>query len=373
MNERAEGPPVIAAPRSRAMDAIRAFRRDDIPEVVALYKEVFPATERSGTSDLESYFDTAFFGSPLPDEEVGSLVYRGSGGDILGFLGVQPRRLSIRGRTLRAAVCTKFMVARRAGINGAAVRMLRNVFDRPLDLVMADLANDPARRLWEGLGGRTVLLGSLYWSRALRPARHLVSRISRRRLLKSLAFAVRPLADIADRVAARHALRWFPGPAAGHTSENLDPETLVTSLPTVCRERPLRPDYDARSLKWLLEVMSDASHPKPLRKRLVRNAQREVVGWFLYFLERGGESNVVQMAASQRSAEAVLQILLADAWSQGSVVLTGRFDPGFVGPLSSTGCALSHGPWMLVHSRQPDVLDAILSGEAFLSRLEGEW
>ena len=165
-----------------------------------------------------------------------------------------------------------------------------------------------------------------------------------------------------------------PGaPFAGHTSENLDPETLVTCLPTVCRERPLRPDYDARSLKWLLEVMSDANHAKPLRKQLVRNAQHEVVGWFLYFLERGGESNVVQMAASKRSAEAVLQILLADAWSQGSVVLSGRFEPGFAGALSSQGCALSHGPWMLVHSKQPDVLDAIFSGEAFLSRLEGEW
>lgn len=338
-----------------------------------MYKEVFPATERSGTNDLESYFDTAFFGSPLTDEDAGSLVYRGSGGDILGFLGVQPRRLSIRGRTLRAAVCTKFMMARRAGINGAAVRMLRNVFDRPLDLVMADLANEPARRLWEGLGGRTVLLGSLYWSRTLRPARYLVSRITRRRLLKSLAFAARPLADLADRVAARHALRWVPGPVAGHTAENLDPETLVTCLPALCRERALRPDYDAGSLQWLLELMSAANPTKPLRKLLVRNAQHEVVGWFLYFLERGGESHVVQMAATKRSAEAVLQILLADASSQGSVVLSGRFEPGFVGPLSSKGCVLSHGPWMLVHSEQPDVLDAILSGEAFLSRLEGEW
>jgi hypothetical protein len=338
-----------------------------------LYKEVFPATERSGTSDLESYFDRLFFGNPFTDEDGDSLVYLGSGGDIIGFLGVQPRRLWIKGRTVRAAVCTKFMVSRRAGINSAAVSMLRNVFRRPLDLVMSDLANEPARRLWEGLGGRSVLLGSLYWSRALRPARHLVSRITRRRPLKALALAAGPLADIADKVAARLALRTSARPVAGHTSEDLDPETLVNCLPTVCRERPLRPDYDARSLEWLFEVMSDANPTKPLRKQLVRNAQHEVVGWFLYFLERGGESSVVQMAANKRSAEAVLQMLLADAWNQGSVVLSGRFEPGFVEPLSSNRCALSHGPWMLVHSTQPDVLDAIFSGEAFLSRLEGEW
>ena len=373
MNDRAGGAPLIAAPLSRARNAIRPFRRDDVPDVVALYKEVFPATERSGTSDLESYFDIAFCGSPLHDGETGSLVYVGSGGDILGFLGVQPRRLAIRGRTLRAVVCTKFMVARRAGINNAAVSMLKNVFERPLDLVLSDLANDPARRLWEGLGGRTVLLGSLSWSRALRPARHLMSRITRRRLLKPLAFAATPLADIADRITARYARRRFPSPVADHTSEDLDPETVVQCLPTVCRERPLRPDYDARSLKWLFEVMSRSNHAISLRKQLVRNAQHEIVGWFLYALERGGASNVLQMAATKRSAEAVLELLLADAWSQGSVVLSGRFDSGFVGPLSSLGCALSQGPWMLVHSNHTDVLDAILSGEAFLSRLEGEW
>jgi hypothetical protein len=281
--------------------------------------------------------------------------------------------LWIKGRTLRAGVCTKFMVTPRAGINNAAVRMLRNVFHRPLDVILSDLANDRARRLWEGLGGRTVLFGSLSWNRALRPARHLLSRIATRRPLKPLAVAATPFADIADSVTARQALRRFPSPVPGHTSEDLDPETLVACLPAVCRERPLRPDYDVRTLQWLLEVMSRAYQTKPLRKRLARNAQHEVVGWFLYFLERGGESNVVQMAARKRSAEAVLQVLLSDAWSQGSVVLSGRLDPDFVGPLSSKGCALSHGPWMLVHSKQPDVLDAILSGEAFLSRLEGEW
>jgi hypothetical protein len=351
---------------------IRPFQRDDIPDVVALYKEIFPATERSGTSDLESYFDIAFCASPLHDEETGSLVYVGSGGDILGFLGVQPRRLSIRGRTLRAAVCTKFMVSPRAGLNTAAATMLRRVFERPLDLVLADLANDRARRLWEGVGGRTALLGSLSWSRALRPGRFLMSRITRRRLLKPLAFAATPIAGIADSIAARYARRRLP-PVVDHTSEDLDPETVVTCLPTVCRERALRPDYDAGSLQWLLEVISRANQRKPLRQQLVRDAQREVVGWFLYAIGAGGEANVLQMVASKRSAEAVLQILFADAWSQGSVVLSGRFDAGFMGPLSSQGCVLSQGPWMLVHSKQADVLDAIFSGEAFLSRLEGEW
>jgi hypothetical protein len=37
-------------------------------------------------------------------------------------------------------------------------------------------------------------------------------------------------------------------------------------------------------------------------------------------------------------------------------------------------CLLHHrGYWTLVHSRNPDALEAIYRGDAFLTRLEGEW
>jgi len=42
---------------------------------------------------------------------------------------------------------------------------------------------------------------------------------------------------------------------------------------------------------------------------------------------------------------------------------------------SQAGCVLRHdgGPGVLIHSKHRDVLEAIHRGDAFISRLEGEW
>jgi len=50
----------------------------------------------------------------MNEADLPSFVYLDGGGSIVGFVGVQPRRLLLRGRRLRAAVATKLMVARAA-------------------------------------------------------------------------------------------------------------------------------------------------------------------------------------------------------------------------------------------------------------------
>ena len=70
----------------------------------------------------------------------------------------------------------------------------------------------------------------------------------------------------------------------------------------------------------------------------------------------------------------VLQRLLADAWRHGAAAVRGRLDPRFVQEHSARHCWLrTDGTWTLVHSRHADVMAAIQQGDAFLSRLEGEW
>jgi len=53
----------------------------------------------------------------------------------------------------------------------------------------------------------------------------------------------------------------------------------------------------------------------------------------------------------------------------------GQVDPAFFHALSKKDCLFHHdgGSWMLVHSRHPELLHAIHRGDAFLTRLEGEW
>ena len=185
---------------------------------------------------------------------------------------------------------------------------------------------------------------------------------------------LRPLGSVADALVARVGAGRFRDAFAGYTTEDLPLDVLAARIGEFCSDRALRPEYDERSLQWLLGVAQQNEPHRALRRRLVRDARRDVAGWFLYFLEPGGTSEVVHLLARKGATEGVLHALLADAWNGGTVMLTGRLEPSMVREMSARHCYFRQvGHWSLAHSKQPDVLQAILTGQAFLSRLEGEW
>ena len=106
----------------------------------------------------------------------------------------------------------------------------------------------------------------------------------------------------------------------------------------------------------------------------MRNAHQKVLGWYIYYLKSGGVSDVLHIAGTKDSFKLVLNHLFYHARRHGSLALTGRLEPKFSQALSESYCFFRWtGPWTLVHSKDPEILKAILRGEAFLTRLEGEW
>ena len=70
----------------------------------------------------------------------------------------------------------------------------------------------------------------------------------------------------------------------------------------------------------------------------------------------------------------VLDQLFFHAWRFGSSAISGRMDPEFVTDFSEERCLFSfNGPRVLVSSKRADLREAIQQGDAFLTRLEGEW
>ena len=56
------------------------------------------------------------------------------------------------------------------------------------------------------------------------------------------------------------------------------------------------------------------------------------------------------------------------------VSLEGRTEPLFFDALSSGGATFRReDPWVLVHASQPRLLAAVQGGDAFITRLDGEW
>jgi hypothetical protein len=70
----------------------------------------------------------------------------------------------------------------------------------------------------------------------------------------------------------------------------------------------------------------------------------------------------------------VLDALLADARERGAVAVQGRVEPHLLDRLPERH-ALFHksGYLPLIHSPRPELLHAIHSGRALLTRLAGEW
>jgi hypothetical protein len=363
------------------MSQIRPFVRDDIPQVADLHQWVFGVEGESVHLPLSPillqaytrYFEEIFFRNPWRNEAIPSLVCEGPNGKIVGFLGVMPRRMSLNGRTINVALSSQFIVDPGSRASGAGLRLLQTFLSGPQDLSVTDEANNISRRLWEGLGGTTGLLYSVHWTRPLRPSRYVASFLRRRRLLAPLAAALKPVCNVVDAIAARQLPRRFHLTMPQVTAEELSMETLLICLSEYSGIRSLWPEYDDRSLQWLLETIARNKRLGAFRKMAVRNPRGEVIGWYLYYLKPGGESVVAQIMARKNSINDVLDHLFYDAWRHDSVAVKGRLEPQFMQTFSEKYCLFDCGaPWMLIHSPHSDLLEAIHHGDALLSGLEGE-
>lgn len=356
------------------MTGVRPFVREtDLHPVADLHRLVFGKGQRA-SSDYrdrhEKYFSEVFFNNPWRDAALPSLVYEDDDGRIIGFLGVIPRPMLMNGQPVRVALASQFMVhPKRRGRVG--LRLARAFFSGPQDLSISE-GNDLTRTVWEGLGGTTLLLYSMSWTRPLRPSRYLLSFLRRHGTASFLASALTPFAVALDGMLG-HPRRFRVAPPEA-TGEELTEDGLLTGLSEVSRRRSLHPHYDERSVRWLFARLADRDDRGHFRQVLVRNAAREAIGWYLYYLNPAGASEVVQVAAKNGAMREVLGHLFYDAQRLGAIALSGQLDPMFIEAFSEAHCLLhrSWGSWILAHAKRPERLEPFHRGDAFLTRLEGE-
>lgn len=356
------------------MGRVRRLLESDIPQIADLHARVFGGTAEASPG-LRSYLEEILCHHPWYDEMLPSLVYDDGGGRVVGCLGVMPRPMSMKGRPVRAAVSHTVMVEPGSRARLAGVELIRAYLAGPQDLSLAE-GNSTSRRIWPAFGGTRSLLHSLRWTRPLRPGRYALSLLRRRGAPPLVGAGLRPLGGVADAILARVAQSPFRQVVPQTTGEELQAETLLACLADCSRRRALRPEYDERSLKWLLEVLGQKNHLGTLRKVLLRDPRQEAVGAYLYYVNAGGVSEVVQVLARPDSVNEVLDHLFHDARQHGALALSGQMDPGVMQELSDRYCRFrldpdSAGVW--VHSKHPELLQAILRGDALLTRLENEW
>jgi hypothetical protein len=355
------------------MAEIRPLAPDDLREVTNLYEHVARSGSWEAPAELAGYFQDTFLDYPWADPEIPSLVYVDEG-RITGFLGANVRRFTFDGQPVRLAISGQLVTDPAVRSRAAGAFLLRRFLDGPQDLTITDTASDQARRIWEGLGGETLHIGSIGWARVFSPLRSVWDFKTREGgsrmtpVLKPVLSAV----DAAGSVVARGRLK--VDKPSGRT-EPLTAAALGEHLESVARPYQLKPAYDdPAGTAWLLDEIARVKPRGELIARLARSADDRVQGWFVYYHRAGSIAQTLSVSASPNDVGDVLDALLADARERGAVAVQGRVEPHLLERLPERRAVFHKSGYLpLIHSRRPELLHAIHSGRALLTRLAGEW
>jgi hypothetical protein len=355
------------------MATLRILTEEDVPAVVALFERVYPDQRWTSGPACEAYFREMLFNNPWRGLDLPSWLAEADHRAV-GLAGVVPRPMLFRGRSIRVAVGAQFMVDPDQRHSLTGLQLAKAVLSGTQDLFIADGSNAQARRLWEGIGGIVPLLHNLHWTRPLRPCGYLLTLLERTEAHRPLVAAARPLCAAVDALAARVRPNQFHRNDAEIGDRAFDEQTLLAHLPDVTRGNALQPVYDASTAGWLLAEVGRKTRHGALRARTVLDAQRQVLGWYLYYVQPGGVSELVELASRDGAFGTVLRQLLVDAWRHGALAVRGRLDPRHLETLSERHCWLRReDPWTLIHTRDAELAAAFHRGDAFISRLAGEW
>jgi hypothetical protein len=360
-----------------ASNGVRAFREEDIPQVADLHRRVFDIADQPSPELIDryrQYFTDVFLQSPWREDTGGSLVHEDETGKVTGFLGSAWRRMSFKGDPINARISSQFIVDRTCP-DLPGLKLLSTYLAGPQDLSIGDEANPASRGMWEAFGGGASLLYSMRWIYPLRPCEFARYVLTRKKIIPSLlSLFAAPFTRMLDSIVAPMVKKLSGLPDQQSLGEDLTFDALSAYLRQCSGKQSLKPEYDQPSLSWILQRAQQLQRNGDLQKVLVKTEGQDIAGWYLYYLNPHGISEVLHLHANPRSAGVVLDHLFRHAEQHGASVLSGRLEPAFMQAFSDRHCLFHCGPeWVLLHSRRPALLAAFERGDASFSRLEGEW
>jgi hypothetical protein len=360
----------------RRAAGIRAFEEDDIPQVARLWDAIFRPRSTISSPDTQDFLRRTLLSSPWSDPDLPSLVYVDQDRRIVGFLGAAVRRMTFDGRPIRAISSAHFMIDPTAHVLGAGALLLGRLLRGPQDLTTTDTASAETRTLWSGLGGSSSTLGSVWWLRICRTW-PVVGRALARQLGEGnwlLRVPASPLKRLAGPALLR-ALRSTSPPRSNRvdvSSETLTPHTAAEHLPRVTASFRMRPLYDAPYQQTLLHDLDLFATGATVARLL--HTREHSIGSYVYLLRPHAICPVLQVVSTEEDADAVLQNLFQDARARGAAAVAGRVEPHLWEALVRSGALFfASDTRRLIHAREPEVLNALHSGNALMTLLDGEW
>jgi hypothetical protein len=236
---------------------------------------------------------------------------------------------------------------------------------------MTDTAGSATERMWKRLGGSMYDLGSVTWLHLLHPLRAAVGlrlwHLGRQQWLPP----ARPLCRPVDAVYSRFNNTDGASDVEKHTEEHLSPQLLIDHLRLGPQQFQLWPDYDAGSLGMLFDQIGRSRSNGQLVKNFVRDARGQPLGWYIASLLPSDIYRVLGLAATPGNEELLFRHVLRSAKDLNAAAVAGRLEPGLLEVLPRRTLMFSRVRF-LFHSGNEAVSDAVRSGKALLTGLEGD-
>lgn len=358
------------------MSSVRSFEAGDVDAVADLFQRLLRKSRQPATNDLKTYLRTLFLDVADRDAGLHSRVHVRADGRVSGFLGVLPVQMEFEGRRLQAANCGTFACDDRDNDPFAGARLLRDVLSGPQDLSFSETSNDISTDMWRTM--RATVLGaySLEWLRVLKPAAFALEaaagRVPAARLLAPVARAVD--AFICRRGEKQVWSHYAPlaGKADAFVAAPADDREFAALCTELVTQFPLRPAWDRPVLETMLRHAERKTLHGERVQHVVRAQSGKPIGLYLYYGNAGGIGRTVQIMAQPRQESIVIDCLIRNAYERGLVAIRGRTQPNLLQAMIGKKCAFVHTSSTLVHSRNPDLLKAMTSGQLFLNGLAGE-
>jgi hypothetical protein len=352
------------------MGQIRVCVPEDMPRVADLFQAIFLGLPGPAPSSLQQYMLELFFKAPWHDPELPSHVYIASDGEVGGFIGAIPLRMSFRGKPIRAALATSLMVEKAKDNPFAGAALLKAFLSGPQELSFTDTANSISVAMWKKLGGQLLPAESMEWLRVLRPAGLVLSILGDRIPLLKVA---RPICLAVDRVATPNRFRLKAKVIARTIDVDRNDDLLINHLRDFAAQHSLRPIWDVDCLKWRLNHAAQNRRRGRLVCRAVYCNSTLPVGCYLFYSLPHGVANVLQIIASSDAAGIVLDSLLEDAYQNRCVAVRGRAHKRYMDKLLLRNCIFfASGSVFLLQSRNADIIEDACSGNALMIGLAGE-
>lgn len=344
------------------MPEIRPATHDDLPEVTKLLEDRMPGWWGSPETLAGTMID-----HPWADEEIGPLVSVDGGGKILGFIGVQVRRLLFDGRPIRGVVATQLAVTEDAGPAGAL--LIRRVLNGPQELSWSDGTTEGVVKIWRSFGGAPDYVRACDFLLVLRPVRWARATVAAG-MRRSLSREELPVLGLPFQAAGhRIARRAYPEPDPEVSGADVDTATVIERMSEMDSSLRVRVDHDREYLDHMFALVEKFA--EPMVRRLVSRGDRPI-GWYAYRPGRRRASHVMHLLAAEGESEAVLGELLEHARANGSSVVAGRAEPHLMEPLSRRFAVLGYSRQPVVHSKDPELAQALTTEASLLTRLDGE-